>query len=248
MRLPGLMNQLKVVVREKSVSWFFGPAPLRHPWALPCFTTFFCLNLVQKVRGWIGQWMRIEIPFFAPSQMVKLLERTKKDMDRTRALAGSPYQLVSLSRLCFAMQLFHEKVADTLSDSLGRTIPAVFPLLSPGVRRQVMEVREQGGQVCFRCAIGKKTLHLVVKRCQGQVGNATSINHYQCVGTGKVFWPSYRTKLLRLFHLSHSFSVTTECAVAESPSVAKSTTLSDNPNYILVTPIGFEGHLLLLML
>ncbi len=189
--------------------------------------------------------MRIEIPFFAPSQVVKLLERTKKDMNRTGALPGEPYQLVSLSRLCFAMQLFHEKVADTLSDSLGRAIPAVFPLLSPGVCRQVIEVREQGDRVCFRCAIGKKTLHLVVKRRQGQVGNATSINHHQCVGTGKVFWPPYRTKLLRLFQLVHSFSVTTECAVAESPSVAKSTMPSDNPNYVLVAPRGFKGHLFL---
>src|SRR5713226_5101854 len=162
--------------------------------------------------------MRIEIPFFAPSQVVKLLEHTKKDMNRTEALPEEPYQLVSLSRLCFAMQLFHEKVADTLTDSLGRAIPAVFPLLSPGVCRQVIEVREQGDRVCFRCAIGKKTLHLVVKRRQGQVG------------TGKVFWPPYRTKLLRLFQLVHSFSVTTECAVAESPSVAKSTMPSDNPN------------------
>jgi len=73
----------------------------------------------------------------------------------------------------------------------------------------------------------------MVKHGQGKVGNAAPINHHQRVGAGESFWPPYRTKLLRLFHLSHSFSVTTECAVAESPSVAKSTTLSDNPNYIL---------------
>ena len=65
MRLPGLMNQLKVVVREKSASWLFGPAPLRHPWAQSCFAPFFRLNPLQKVRGWICQWMRVEIPFFA---------------------------------------------------------------------------------------------------------------------------------------------------------------------------------------
>jgi len=65
------------------------------------------------------------------------------------------------------------------------------------------------------------------------VGNATSINHHQCVGASEVSWPPYNPKLLRLYHLSHSFSVTTECAVAESPSVARSTTPSDNPHYIL---------------
>src|SRR2546430_1061430 len=119
MRLPCLMDQLKVVIREESVPWLFYPATLRHPWALSCFTTFFREGILQKVRGGISQWMRIGIPFLAPSQMVKLLKRAEKDVDCAGALPSEPYQLVSLSWLCFAMQLLHEKVSHTLADGFG---------------------------------------------------------------------------------------------------------------------------------
>src|SRR5436853_308043 len=83
----------------------------------------------------------------------------------------------------------------------------------------------------------------MVKYGQGKEGNATPINHHQCVGAREVFWPPDRTKLLRLYHLSHSFSVTTECAVAESLSGAKSTTPPDNPYYILLPEPGLKWHL-----
>jgi hypothetical protein len=51
--------------------------------------------------------MRIGIPFLALSEMVKLLESAKKDVNRAGTLPSEPYQLISFSWLRFAMQPFH---------------------------------------------------------------------------------------------------------------------------------------------
>src|SRR5260221_11565924 len=124
------------------MSRLFFPATLGHPWALSCFAALFRFNSLQKVRGRISQRMRVGIPFLAPSEVVKLLECAEKNMDRAGTFPGEPYQLVGFSRLCFAMQLLHEEVTDTLADSLGWAISVVFPLPSPGVCRQLIKVRK----------------------------------------------------------------------------------------------------------
>jgi hypothetical protein len=147
--LPGLKPRgFSRSFHASSAARFFNPALWWHPGPWAGGNLLGLINFLQNLQRHIHERICILVVTALDDAAVKPLQGGEKDAHRAGTVYRQENKFVCSISAHLTVQLLQQVIADGLTHTLRRTIPAVLPLAPPMICFQITKVGQKCLQIC----------------------------------------------------------------------------------------------------